>query len=94
MRGWGSWVGRHARVVVGVWFVAVTLAFLAATGVVGEGLFPRLHTSDIEAPGENLIGRDLLRGTTGAGPGRELHAAGGRHIDLPHRASRLLPARQ
>ena len=64
MRGWGSWVGRHARVVVGVWFVAVTLAFLAATGVVGEGLFPRLHASDIEAPGENLIGRDLLRGTT------------------------------
>jgi len=47
-----------------VWFVAVVVAFLAATGVVGEGLFPRLHTSDIEAPGENLTGRDLLRGTT------------------------------
>lgn len=58
---WGHWVARRALAVTGVWLIAIVLAFGMALGLLGTpGLFSRLHSGDISAPGENQAGLEVL----------------------------------
>ncbi|MEI2777855.1 MAG: MMPL family transporter [Tetrasphaera sp.] len=51
---------------VGGWLVAIALAFGAALGLLGTpGLFERVHSGDVSAPGENQTGLEVL-GESGA----------------------------
>jgi RND superfamily putative drug exporter len=57
----GAVVARRARWVLGVWLVAVVLAFATAVGgVTGESLFDRLSSGDPSVPGESSTGQGLL----------------------------------
>ncbi len=68
LRRWGGFVARHARLVLGMWLVAIPLSFVIALGVFGNpALFSRLHASDLDVPGQNRTGRDVLAAVTPAG---------------------------
>ncbi len=57
----GALIHRRARWFVVVWALLVGVGFAASTGVVGEGLFARLHASTAQSvPGESRDGLDLL----------------------------------
>ena len=58
---WGRLVGRHPRSVSLLWLAAVLVSFGLALGAFGnQALFDRLHSSDIEAPGDASTARGLL----------------------------------
>ena len=58
---WGRLVGRHPRSVSLLWLAAVLVSFGLALGAFGnQALFDRLHSSDIEAPGDASTARELL----------------------------------
>lgn len=64
---WGGWVARHAHLVLGIWLVAIPLSFVVPLGVFGNpALFSRLHASDLDVPGQNRTGRELLARITPA----------------------------
>lgn len=60
-------VVRRPRVVVSVWAVLVLVCATLAFGLVGEGLFNRLHSGEPTVPGaESQQGRDLLSESEGS----------------------------
>lgn len=65
---WGVLTGRRPWAVVTTWLVLVVLSFATALGAVtGEGLFDRLHSGDIVAPGEADRASALLDSAGGGG---------------------------
>lgn len=60
-------VVRRPRIVVSVWLALVLVCALLSLGIVGEGLFNRLHSGEPTVPGtESQDGRDILSDTEGA----------------------------
>ncbi|MDA8440714.1 MAG: MMPL family transporter [Propionibacterium sp.] len=66
----GAGMARHWRWVIGAWLVVAVVGFAFAGGLVGEGLFGRLHSGDIRVPGQSRAGLDALSAaSTGGSPG-------------------------
>ncbi len=72
----GRAIARHPLPVVLTWAVLVVAGFLAATGVVGEGLFARLGGGEPDVPGEANVGRELLTQARPTGDSLQLVLAG------------------
>ena len=75
----GVTMARHWGRVLAAWVVAVVVGFVLAGGLVGDGLFPRLHSGNIRVPGQSQAGLDALNATTtggAAGPRYTMVASG------------------
>ncbi|WP_324652092.1 MMPL family transporter [Georgenia sp. H159] len=89
---------RRPRTTLAVWAVLVLSCLSLALGVVGDGLFSRLHSGEPRIPGaESQEGRELLRGSDDTGEQVTLLVTG---TDLADEdlsaalASALIPVRQ
>ncbi|HET9126933.1 MAG TPA: MMPL family transporter [Propionibacteriaceae bacterium] len=77
----GMVMARHWGRVVAAWLVVVVVGFALALGLVGEGLFARLHSGNIVVPGQSQAGVDALNATSAAaavGPRYTIVATGAR----------------
>lgn len=64
----GRSASRHRLAYLLTWVVLVALGFLTSLGLLGgDSLFDRLETGDIVAPGDAVVGRDLLTATEEGG---------------------------
>lgn len=91
----GASVGRHPRIVLVTWLLAVVAGFGAATGVLGnQPLFDRLHSGNPAVPGENKAGRDLLTASGQSAPSTHLLVVDHVAPTTPFVATRALGAAQ
>lgn len=68
LEGWGRTVGRHPWRVALTWLVLVVAAFATTLGAVGnQGLFDRLTSGEISAPGQAKEAADLATAAGGEG---------------------------
>ncbi len=82
-------MARHWGRVVAAWVVVVVVGFALAGGLVGEGLFGRLHSGDIRVPGQSRSGLDALSAASAggsAGP-RYTMVASGADVSRPGAAA-------
>jgi len=57
----GRSIARRPLAIVVAWLLLSSVAFTAALGAFGEGLFPRLTSGDPSVPGEAREGQDILQ---------------------------------